>query len=287
MKTLKRSEYNNIYGVYKIKSLIDNKIYIGSTKNLYGRNLHHFECLVGNYHRNFKLQRFSNKHGINNLEFEIIEIVEKIEDLLIKEQYYIDLYNSCDNGFNIVPIVESTTNGYKHTDETKIKIGEKSKNRIFSVESKIKMANNRIGICCGENNNHLSKLKENEVIIIKKMLNSDLSITDISKFFNVNFRTIGNIKYNIRWKYLIITEKLTNDEIKYYKNIFESNKNIRKNSVLIEKEVKHIKYLIENNTDKKKIKNFFNISSSSLNNIIRGKNWKDIEAEKISDFNIN
>ena len=52
--------------------------------------------------------------------------------------------------------------------------------------------------------------------------------------------------------------------------------------MLTEKDVKHIKYLIEKNTDKKKILNYFKISRSNLNNIISGKNWKNIPADTLN-----
>lgn len=76
-------------GIYKIVNVINNKFYIGSSKNLNKRFKIHLSELKNNRHNNFYLQKSFNKYGENNFKFEIIENCSK-EILLKREQYYID-----------------------------------------------------------------------------------------------------------------------------------------------------------------------------------------------------
>lgn len=79
----------NESGIYCISNNIDNRFYIGSTKNFYVRKRFHFIELKGNYHNNQHLQRFYNKYGKDSLQFKVLEICP-VNDLISKEQYYID-----------------------------------------------------------------------------------------------------------------------------------------------------------------------------------------------------
>ena len=103
-------------GIYTIKSLIDDRIYIGSSSNLIRRKSNHFWKLKNKNHANVKLQNFVNKYGIENLLFEIIE--ECNENLLIeREQYYFELLNP---KFNILKIAGNSI-GYIKSEESKLK----------------------------------------------------------------------------------------------------------------------------------------------------------------------
>ena len=111
-------------GIYKITNVVNNKCYIGSSVRITERWYDHKTRLNANKHHSIKLQRSFNKYGSNNFVYEIIEECD-IDNLLIKEQYYIDLYNTYKNGYNSVP--KSGNNlGMKHSDETKEILKEKS-----------------------------------------------------------------------------------------------------------------------------------------------------------------
>ena len=81
-----------------------------------------------------ELQNFYNKYGNESLSFSIIETCNR-EQLLIKEQYYIDLYNSVNRGFNIC----KTAVNYTHTNGSKSKISIGNRGVIHSRESVQKM----------------------------------------------------------------------------------------------------------------------------------------------------
>lgn len=84
-------------GIYCFKSIIDDRIYIGSSKSLDVRRKQHLSELKCNRHRNPKFQSFYNKYGKESLVYQIIENCE-IDNLIEREQYYLDLYS---NKFNI------------------------------------------------------------------------------------------------------------------------------------------------------------------------------------------
>lgn len=106
-----------IAGIYKIINLVNNKIYIGSAVNFNKRKNNHKSKLLMNKHHSKKLQNAWNKYGFENFEFEIIEECEK-EKLIEREQYYIDLYNSFNEGYNCCPIAGSSL-GAKRSDDFK------------------------------------------------------------------------------------------------------------------------------------------------------------------------
>lgn len=90
-----------IGGIYQIRNLINNKIYVGSTNNFKRRKNDHFRKLIKNNHRNVRLQNSFNKHGCDNFVFEILEKIENTSELLQIEDYWIQKLNSKKNGYNI------------------------------------------------------------------------------------------------------------------------------------------------------------------------------------------
>lgn len=78
-----------ISGIYCIRNLINNKIYIGSSNNIYYRLRRHFSDLLKNRHGNPILQNSFNKYRAENFVVSIIEKIDK-EILAHIEQCYID-----------------------------------------------------------------------------------------------------------------------------------------------------------------------------------------------------
>lgn len=88
-------------GIYKIRNTINDKIYVGSAKDFDKRWKRHLKTLRANKHHNIRLQRSFNIHGELAFVFEIIERTEYVKGIQLLEQYYIDIYNSKVNGYNI------------------------------------------------------------------------------------------------------------------------------------------------------------------------------------------
>ena len=78
-----------VIGIYKIQNIINGKMYIGLSSNIYKRwNIH--KCILRkNMCKNQHLQYAWNKHGEESFVFSIIEQCEK-QFLSEKEKYYIN-----------------------------------------------------------------------------------------------------------------------------------------------------------------------------------------------------
>ncbi len=152
---------NGVSGIYRIRCVIDDKAYIGSSVSIRQRwRLHKYNLKNGKHHSPH-LQNAWVKYGEENFVVEVVKLVDK-EFLLAEEQYYIDTecpeYNVCKvAGSNYgVPspkkgVEQEISNevrfrmgsgwrGKSLTDETKQLMSETRKGRKKSPEWKSKIA---------------------------------------------------------------------------------------------------------------------------------------------------
>lgn len=91
-------------GIYIIINKVNKKVYVGSAKNFVKRWARHLRDLRAGKHSSVKLQRSFNKHGEDSFSFQSVENVEYEKDIIIaREAYYMELYDSHANGYNIAP----------------------------------------------------------------------------------------------------------------------------------------------------------------------------------------
>lgn len=108
-------------GIYKITYNDSERIYIGSTsQSFYIRWIQHMWEFRNGIHSNPKMMNVANKYGLKSLNFEIVEVVNDVKNVLFREQYYIDLFNSYNKGLNCSPSAYSTT-GCERNEETLVK----------------------------------------------------------------------------------------------------------------------------------------------------------------------
>jgi hypothetical protein len=93
-------ELTKLSGIYCIENKINHKQYIGHSKNITYRWYYHLNNLLKNTHSNKKLQEDFNTYGLSNLNFTILELLEGKENLIKKEQEYLNKINFKDN-YNI------------------------------------------------------------------------------------------------------------------------------------------------------------------------------------------
>jgi group I intron endonuclease len=87
-------------GVYQIRNVVTGQLYIGSsTRSLRHRLAEHLHQLRRKHHHNRHLQNAWLKWGQQNFAFEIIELVEKAEDVREREQFHIDRVQAIDPKF--------------------------------------------------------------------------------------------------------------------------------------------------------------------------------------------
>jgi group I intron endonuclease len=84
-------------GIYRIKNLVNEKCYYGSSKNIEKRWKMHLNQLKNKKHINSILQRSWNKYGEDNFSFEIVKECE-LENLFEVEQKYIDNFGDYNIG---------------------------------------------------------------------------------------------------------------------------------------------------------------------------------------------
>lgn len=140
--------------IYKATNLVNNKIYIGQTKNEIEKRIkgHIKESKNENTKRPFLLS--IKKHGIDNFLFEEIDRADTFNELDEKEIYWIKFYNSTDNeiGYNLLgggqgkkmvtneAYSKIISDGLKNSEKwQKIKNSEEYKNKMkenFSLHNK-------------------------------------------------------------------------------------------------------------------------------------------------------
>lgn len=175
--------FENCIGIYCIKCLGNNQIYIGSSKNIKERWEKHISYLRARTHHSPYLQKSYNKYGEDSLEFSVLlHMFDYNEELLrLNELYYIEMYKP---KFNVAsPVI------YECTDIWKKKISESTK-----------------------------KLYENGYINPRKDVGrkyNAVSIITKEKFYNLPILELCDITGTKRTNYRNLNNKLRKDGIYY------------------------------------------------------------------------
>ena len=134
-------------GIYQIRNVLNNDVYIGSAIDFYQRKKKHFNSLKNNTHHSRHLQNAINKYGIENFVFE--KLVACPNEYLLKlEQWFINKINP---KYNIC-ITAGSSLGLKRSDEAKAKYSiaqtgnKKFLGKKHSKETKNKFSKIRKGI---------------------------------------------------------------------------------------------------------------------------------------------
>lgn len=141
-------------GIYVIRNTINNKFYIGSSKDIDYRWEQHRKDLNKNKHHTILLLRAWNKYGSNVFIFDILEECEE-NSLIETEQKYLDLtkysilkiYNT-----NLIAGKPPSAKGRKRSNETCAKLSVANKGKKHSIESRSKMSVANKGLFSGNKN---------------------------------------------------------------------------------------------------------------------------------------
>lgn len=157
----------NKSGIYLIKNLTNGKVYIGSSVDILKRWKTHKSLLKSLNHHSRKLQNSWNKHGADKFLFEVIELCDK-EFLIEKEQFWINYFDSYNKGYNCTELAQyiNFRKGFKHTDESKLKIGQAAK-KMWTDDYKKEFSFKKTGKN-GKKHSEVTKQKLREINLGKK-----------------------------------------------------------------------------------------------------------------------
>lgn len=166
-------------GIYKIVNTLNNKFYVGSSVSLKKRHNDHFNSLASNKHKNKHLQHAYNKYGKQHFKFEIIELVIDLNNLISREQFYIDTlkphYNIC--------IIANSSLGVKRTKAFKDKVSKSHIGLKPSIETRLKMSKSQKGRTFTDE--QLAKMKGRKV---SEAVKNKMSLAQKDRTFSLEHR---------------------------------------------------------------------------------------------------
>lgn len=133
-------------GVYKITNNQNNKMYVGSSGDIFSRWGKHIWDLDNDRHHSYRFQKDWELYDVTQFRFEILEIVEDKNILLDVEQKWMDYYNCYEEeiGYNIsISSKEKKTKLQAKIEQDKIdKLKreelKKSKPQIINIKPEVK-----------------------------------------------------------------------------------------------------------------------------------------------------
>ena len=161
--------------------MINNKKYIGQSKNIEYRWKEHIKKLNSDKHINNHLQNAWNTYGASGFTFSILELCTK-EELTKQEDYWMKYYNTLnrEQGYNL---------------------REAGPTGSFRKESRERMRQAQIGNNVGEKNSAAVITEEEAKEIIRLLLNK-YSIAKVAKRMNVAWKIVWRIKTKESWMHL-------------------------------------------------------------------------------------
>ena len=175
---------SKMIGIYKITNIVNKKAYIGSSIDINVRWQQHVNDLNNNKHINKRLQNAWNRYGQSNFLFEILQVLETEDKLLLIEQDYLDEYKSYNRniGYNIAKYASAPMRGRKHTRaaiQKQIANQSGPKNWQFG-KKRTKKHSRALGLALGG----LTEEKENNLILDYK--SSIYSLNDLIHKYNIS-----------------------------------------------------------------------------------------------------
>lgn len=135
-------------GIYAITNLNDGRAtaYVGSTVCFKRRWRQHKSLLRHNIHPNSYLQAAWNKYGEHSFWFSILEVVDKHDVIVEREQYWLNEYRVTGKVYNLGTVVKNPRLGCTASEETKQKLSEARRKRPpHSKETRQRMSEAMMG----------------------------------------------------------------------------------------------------------------------------------------------
>lgn len=215
-------------GIYMIVNVINNKCYIGSTKNFRKRKYEHFKDLINNKHHSQHLQNAYNKYGKESFHFIELEQVEDLTLLIDREIHWMKLKDSikADRGYNVG--IPKRGEGLNCRPSTILKLREAAYNQFYKNNPRISLEDFLNGKRAKDLKEKLGYQNKKKVLCFdcktgEKKFEFD-SIADCAKYFNVvdkYLRRVIDIE-NKTFRKLIIVSESNFDPSKNYVKTYKT-----------------------------------------------------------------
>jgi len=130
-------------GIYQLRNVINDHVYIGSSYDIDARWSMHKKHLRKGKHHSILLQRAWNKYGEEKFIFEILKDHVNKSGLIVHEQYYFDLLKP---EYNICKIAGNTLGAaFYNSKDWRQKVGACHKGKPLSIETKRKISASNTG----------------------------------------------------------------------------------------------------------------------------------------------
>lgn len=234
-------------GIYKITNNVNNKIYIGSTKNFRVRYLGHRNSLKNGTHHSKRFQGFVNEFGLECLVFEKY-LLTNADFLLSEEQKAMDFYECYkqENGYNISPIAGKTLNNNPSLETRK----------LLSI---VKMGSK----------NGMSKMNDETVLSIRKEYHTKTN-QELCLKYGLGKKSIFNIISGNTWSHLPLQDYIGRPIA-----LYTPKGNNHYNSSFTNFDIEDIRNLAKNETVNY-IASLYNRPVETIRSIIKRHTWKHI-----------
>lgn len=128
-------------GIYRIVNVANGKEYIGSARCFEVRWRIHERDLKANKHHSHHLQHANNRYGTDAFRYEVLEYVDDVAQLVIREQQYMDIRKPA---YNARPRAANQL-GLRHRPESKKRNSDAHMGLHHSPETCAKMSKTRTG----------------------------------------------------------------------------------------------------------------------------------------------
>lgn len=222
-----KKDYAHKIGIYQIRNLVNDKVYIGQTNDCFAKRFYLHDFLLRNdRHDNVNLQPDYNVYGECMFNFEPLYVFDEPFDLdwlekkCIKEARKSNLcYNISDGGKGAlgVPMTEENkrfhaehnkilNTGKRASNETKRKMSETRRKlgpRPLDVIQKAR-ASKEQKFLEGNYDNKTAKITVEDAKLIKIALMQNVLYEDLAKEFGVSRSNINAIRSNRSWKFVFV-----------------------------------------------------------------------------------
>ena len=198
-----RKRYKKECGVYRMMCMKNGRCYFGQTLSSFeSRYYDHRYHLRAGDHWNDELQSDFNLYGEDAFIFEVVEILYDVDEIDAAERRYIA---ESENSYNILPGGENVFINPDREHHTRRKLSKgtrKTTNKnITPKEVTAKMSETRSGQPYTIYRS-TTKLNDELVYNIKKLLISGMKPSDVAKEVDVEYRHINNMISNNTWKHI-------------------------------------------------------------------------------------